>query len=86
MAPYEALYGRRCRTPVCLEEVGEREPLKVKLTGQTKKIVKTIRKKLQTTQSRQKSYADNHRRPLEFNASNHVFLKVSQFKGSVWFG
>jgi len=58
MAPYEALYGRRCRTPICWEEVGERELSKVKLIDQTKEIVHIIRKKLQAGQSRQKSYAD----------------------------
>ena len=46
MAPYEALYGQRCRTLVCWEEVGEREPLKAKLIDQTKEIVSTIRKRL----------------------------------------
>jgi len=64
-APYEALYGQPCRRPVCWEEVGEREPLKVELIDQTKEIVSMIRRRLQTTQSRQKSYADNSRRPLE---------------------
>ena len=48
MAPYEALYDRHCRKPMCKEEVGEREPLKVKLINRTKKIVSTIRKILQT--------------------------------------
>jgi len=64
MAPYEALYSRRCRTPVCWEEVGEREPSKVELIDQTKEIVDLVRERLQTTQSWQKSYADNRRRPL----------------------
>jgi len=47
MALYEALYGRRCRTPVCWEEVGEREPSKVKLIDQTKETVNIIKKRLQ---------------------------------------
>jgi len=86
MPPYEALYGRCSKTLVCWEEVGEREPSKVELIDQTKEIVNTIRKRLQTAQSRQKSYADNRRRPREFNVGDHVFLKVSPLKGSVRFG
>jgi len=85
MAPYEALYGRRYRTPVCWEEVGEREPSKVELIDQTKEIVSIVRKRLQAAQSRQKSYVDNRRRPLEFNVRDHVFLKVSPLKGSLRF-
>ena len=86
MAPYEALYDRRCRTLVCWEEVGEREPSKVELINQTKEIVSTMRKRLQTAQSRQKSYANNCRWLLEFNMGNQVFLKVSPLKGSACFG
>jgi len=51
MAPYKALYERRCRTPVCWEEVGEREPSKVELIDQTKEIINTIWRRLQTAQS-----------------------------------
>jgi len=51
-----------------------------------KEIVSTIWKRLQTAQSRQKSYTYNHRRPLEFNIGDHVFLKVYPLKGSVGFG
>jgi len=66
MAPYEALYGRRCRTPLCWNEVGERKLSKVELINQTHEIIDKIREKLQTAQSRQKSYADVHRKPLAF--------------------
>ena len=52
MAPFEALYGRRCRAQVCWNEVGEREPSKVDLIDQTIGIIKTIRKRLQAAQSR----------------------------------
>jgi len=54
MAIYETFYGQRCKTPIRWEEVGEREPPKVELIDQTKEIVSTIRKRLQTAQSRQK--------------------------------
>jgi len=86
MTPYEALYGRRCRTPVCWDEIGERKFSKVELINQTKEIIGKIRKKLRAAQDRQKSYADTQRRPLEFNVGDHVFLKVSPLKGSLRFG
>ena len=86
MAPYEALYGRRCRTPLCWNEVGERKLSKVELINQTHEIIDKIREKLQTAQSRQKSYADVHRKPLAFEVGEHVFLRVSPLKGSLRFG
>jgi len=86
MAAFEALYDRRCRTPIRWNEVGESEPSKVELIDQTIKIIKTIRKRLQVAQSRQKSYADIRRWPLEFEVGDHVFLKVSPLKGSIRFG
>ena len=57
MAPYEALYGRRCRTPICWDEVGERKLSKVELIDQTIEIIQKIRERLQAAQDRQKSYA-----------------------------
>jgi len=86
MALYKALDGRCCKTLVCWKEVEEREPSKIELIDWTKEIVSTIRKWLQTAQSKQKSYADNHRKPLKFNVGDHVFLKVSPVKGNVHFG
>ena len=58
MAPYEALYGRLCRSPVYLTEVGERSSISPNLVKETSKKVGLIRKRLLTAQSRQKSYAD----------------------------
>jgi len=62
MAPHEALCARRCRTPVCWDEVGEMKLSK--LIDQTKEIVSEIREKLRAAEDRQKSYADTWRRPL----------------------
>ena len=81
MAPYEALYGRRCRTPFCWSEVGERQILGPKLVQLTSDGVKLIRERLRIGQSRHKSYADNRRRDLEFEVGDFVFLKVSPWKG-----
>ena len=81
MAPYEALYGRKCRSPICWEEVGERKLLGPELVQMTTKKIKLIRERLKAAQSRQKSYADKRRRDLEFQIEDFVFLKVSLFSG-----
>jgi hypothetical protein len=74
MAPYEALYGRRCRTVVCWDEVGERKLLGPELVQITVDKVKVIKERMKEAQDRQKSYADNRRRPLEFQIGDMVFL------------
>ncbi|GJY61577.1 putative reverse transcriptase domain-containing protein [Tanacetum coccineum] len=85
-APFEALYGRKCRSLVCWAEVGEAQ-----LTGQeiihetTEKIFK-IRDRMQAARDRQKSYADKRRRPLEFEVGDKVMLKVAPWKGVMRFG
>ncbi|GKV15510.1 hypothetical protein SLEP1_g26297 [Rubroshorea leprosula] len=66
MAPFEALYGRRCRSPVCWTEVGERSILGPELVQQSSEIVQLIKERLHAAQSRQRSYADRRRRDLEF--------------------
>ena len=81
MAPYEALYGRRCRSPICWTEVSERAVIGPDIVDETTQKIEMIREKLLTAQSRQKSYADKRRRPLEFEEGDHVFLKVSPMTG-----
>ena len=81
MAPYEALYGSRCQTPLCWNDDGEVSVLGPDLVQETTEKIKGIRQKIQTAQSRQKSYADNRRRPLEFSEGDHVFLKVTPTTG-----
>ena len=76
MAPYEALYKRPCRSPVYWTEVGEHSITSPDLIRDTSKKVELIRKRLLTAQSRQKSYADRRRQPLEFKVGDHIFLKV----------
>ena len=70
MAPYEALYGRRYRTPICWNEVGERKLHSIELIEMTTAKVKLIRERLKAAQDRQKSYAINGRRALEFNVGD----------------
>ncbi|GJT54347.1 putative reverse transcriptase domain-containing protein, partial [Tanacetum coccineum] len=85
-APFEALYGRKCRSPVCWAEVGE-----VQLTGPeivqetTEKIIQ-VKQRMQAARDRQKSYADLKRKPMDFEVEDKVMLKVSPWKGVVRFG
>ena len=86
MAPYKALYGRPCRSPLCWIEVGESSIIGPNLIRDTSEKVSLIRQHLLTAQSREKSYADVRRRPLEFEVGDHVFLKVMPKRGVVRFG
>ena len=86
MAPYEALYGRKCRTPLNWDEVGERQMIGPDIVQKTADQVKIIRERLLTAQSRQKSYADQRRWELNFSMGDKVFVKVSQMKGVMRFG
>ena len=86
MAPYEALYGKPCRSPICWIEVGESSITGPDLIRDTLDKVGMIRKRLLTAQSRQKSYADVRRRPLEFKTGDYVFLKVMPKRGVIRFG
>ena len=76
MALYEAFYGRPCRSPFCWTKVGERSTTGPDLIRDTSEKVDLIRKRLLMAQSLQKSYVDRRRQPLEFEANDHVFLKV----------
>ena len=86
MPPYEALYGRKCRSPLHWEEVGERQILGPELVQQTKEAIELIRKRLVTAQNRQKQYADLTRKDMDFKEGEQVLLKVSPWKGLVRFG
>ena len=85
MAPYEALYGRPCKSPICWTEVRECSIGNPDLIRDTSDKVSLIRQRLLTAQSRQKSYADVRCRPLEFEVGDHVFLKVMPKRGVVRF-
>ncbi|GJX44117.1 putative reverse transcriptase domain-containing protein [Tanacetum coccineum] len=86
VAPFEALYGRKCRSPICWAEVRDAQ-----LTGpeivheKTEKIIQ-IRKRIQAARDRQKSYTDRRRKLLEFEVRDKVMLKVSPWKGVIHFG
>ena len=85
MAPYETFYGRKCRTPLCWDKVGERKLKDVELIETTSKKVKIIREWLKAAQDRQKSYANTQRKALGFEVGDMVFLKVAHWKGVIRF-
>ena len=86
MAPFEALYGRRCRSPIGWFDTFEVRPWGTDLLMDSLEKVKSIQEKLLEAQSRQKEYADCKVRDLEFMEGEQVLLKVSPMKGVMRFG
>nr|GFB35404.1 putative reverse transcriptase domain, ribonuclease H-like domain, aspartic peptidase domain protein [Tanacetum cinerariifolium] len=84
--PFEALYGRKCRSPVCWTEVGEAQILGPELIQETTEKIIQIKQKMQAASDRQKSYADLKCNPIEFKVGDKIMLKVSPWKGVVRFG
>ena len=86
MAPYDALYGRKCRSPLCWEEVGERKLLGLEIIQMTSEKINLICKRLQTAQSRRKSYYDNSRRKVEFEVGGYGILESHSNEGcdEIW--
>ncbi|GKB10413.1 putative reverse transcriptase domain-containing protein [Tanacetum coccineum] len=85
-APYEALYGRKCRSPVCWSEVGDSQLTGPELIHDTTEKIVQIKNRLLAAHSGKKSYADRRLKPLEFEVNDMVLLKVSPWKGAVCFG
>ena len=77
MVPFEALYGRPCRTPICWTETGDNALLTSDLVDETTEKIRLVTQRLETAQNRQVSYADKRRRHVEFAVGDFVFLKVS---------
>jgi len=86
MAPFEALYGHKCRTPLNWVEPGERRYYGIDFVKEAEEQVLIIKKHMEAAQARQKSYADRRRKPLEFEVGDFVYLKVSPMKGVNRFG
>nr|GEY39466.1 reverse transcriptase domain-containing protein [Tanacetum cinerariifolium] len=84
-APYEALYGRKYRSPVCWAEVGEAQLTGPELIQERTKKIHLIKQRIQAAQDRQKCYADLKRKLMEFEVGDRVMLKVSLWKGVVRF-
>ncbi|GJR94281.1 retrovirus-related pol polyprotein from transposon TNT 1-94 [Tanacetum coccineum] len=85
-APFEALYGRKCRSPMLWAEIREGSLIRPELVQETTDKVVAIKERLQEARDRQKSYANNRRKPLEFEVGDRVMLKVSPWKRVVHFG
>nr|GFD18540.1 reverse transcriptase domain-containing protein [Tanacetum cinerariifolium] len=85
-APFEALYGQKCHSPVCWTEVGEAQILGPELIQETTEKIVQIKQRMQAARDQQKSYADLKREPLKFQVGDKVMLKVSPRKGVVRFG
>ncbi|GJS48679.1 putative reverse transcriptase domain-containing protein [Tanacetum coccineum] len=85
-APFEALYGRKCRSPILWAKIGESSLIGPELVQETNEKVVLIKEKLKAARDHQKSYADNRRKPLEFEVGDRVLLKVSPWKGVIHFG
>jgi len=86
MPPFEMLYGRRCRTPNCWLEPGEKQFAGPEIVQLTADKVKVAREALRVARDRQKSYADKRCRPFDFKVGEMVMLKVSPWKGIIRFG
>nr|GFC14395.1 putative reverse transcriptase domain-containing protein [Tanacetum cinerariifolium] len=85
-APFEALYGRKFRSPVCWNEVGEFHLTSLEIVQETTEKIIQIKQRIQAARVRKKSYADLKRKPMEFQVGDKVMLKVSPWKGVVRFG
>ncbi|GJV33830.1 putative reverse transcriptase domain-containing protein [Tanacetum coccineum] len=85
-APFEALYGRKCRSPILWAEIRESSLIRLELVQEMTNKVVLIKEKLKAARDHQKSYADNRRKPLEFKVRDRVMLKVSPWKGVIRFG
>nr|GEX56495.1 reverse transcriptase domain-containing protein [Tanacetum cinerariifolium] len=82
-APFEALYGHKCRSPICCAVVEDSQLTGPEIIHETTKKIVQIKSRIQAARDRQKSYADVRRKPLEFQVGDKVVLKVSSWKGVI---
>ncbi|GJX82122.1 putative reverse transcriptase domain-containing protein [Tanacetum coccineum] len=85
VALFEALYGRKCRSPICWAEIGDAQLTSPEIIHETTEKIIQIKKRIQAARDRQKSYANRRRKPLEFEVGDKVMLKVSPWKGVIRF-
>jgi hypothetical protein len=86
MSPFQALYGRSCRTPLHWDQPGERQVFGLDILLEAEENIKMVRENLKIAQSRQRSYANTRRRELSFEVGDYVYLKVSPIRGVRRFG
>ncbi|GKE38317.1 putative reverse transcriptase domain-containing protein, partial [Tanacetum coccineum] len=84
--PFEALYGRKCRSPICWAKVGDAQLTGPEIVHETTDKIIQIKKRIQAARDRQKSYGNKRHKPLEFEVGDKVMLKVSPWKGVIRFG
>ncbi|GJR70105.1 putative reverse transcriptase domain-containing protein [Tanacetum coccineum] len=85
-APFEAVYGQKCRSLICWAEVGDSQLTGPEIIHEKPEKIFQIKKRIQAAHDRQKSYADRRRNPLEFQVGDMVMLKVSPWKEVIRFG
>ncbi|GKA67676.1 putative reverse transcriptase domain-containing protein [Tanacetum coccineum] len=85
-APFEAIYGRKCRSPVCWAKVREAQLTGPEIIHETTETIFKIRDRMQAARDRQRSYADKRRRPLDIEVGDKVMLKIAPWKGVMRFG
>nr|GEV76162.1 reverse transcriptase domain-containing protein [Tanacetum cinerariifolium] len=85
VAPFEALYGRKCRSPIYWAEVGDTQLTSPEIIHETTEKIIQIKKRIQAARDRQKSYANRRHKPLEFEVGDKVMLKASPWKGVIRF-
>ncbi|GJW68073.1 putative reverse transcriptase domain-containing protein [Tanacetum coccineum] len=85
-APFEALYGQKCRSPVCWAEIGQVQLTSLEIVQETTEKVIQIKQRMQAARDRQKSYTNLKRKPMEFQVGDRFMLKVLPWKGVVHFG
>ncbi|GJY40176.1 putative reverse transcriptase domain-containing protein [Tanacetum coccineum] len=85
-APFEALYGRKCRSPICWAEVGDAQLTGLEIVRETTENIIQIKHRLQASHDRQRRYTNKRHKPLEFQVGDKVMLKVSPWKGVICFG
>jgi len=81
MAPFDALYGQKCRNPLNLVEPRERRYYSFDFVNKAEQQVCTIQQHLEAAEARQKSYANKRRKSIDFTLRDHVYPKVSPMKG-----
>jgi hypothetical protein len=81
MSPFQALYGRNCRTLLHWDQLSERQVFGPDILLEAEENIRMVRENLKTAQSRQRSYADTRRRDLSFEVGDYVYLKVSPIRG-----
>jgi hypothetical protein len=82
MSPFEALYGRKCRTLLHWDQPDERQVFGPDILLEAEENIRMVRENLKVAQSRQQSYADTRRRELSFEVGDYVYLKVSPLRGT----